>query len=177
MIRTSQSTVVAPCMFLPDDLLEITFLHIRFETAIYPVMHTPHLNCTLFETHHMQHRIHERSKPREEGGYTPRLNRAASRLLNLRQTPRFVAQQDTRSRARYSPRRRVVVNKTADTLPKVQADYMFIRTVVDSNTQPCITLVETRSGAVISFMCARWIRDFDARNPSSLRVLRFPQSG
>ena len=47
------------------------------------------------------------------------------------------------------------MNKTADTLPKFQTDYMFIRTVAESKTQPCITLVETRSGVVISFMCAR----------------------
>ena len=59
------------------------------------------------------------------------------------------------SRGRSSPHRRVVVNKTADTLPKFQADYMFIRTVAESKTQPCITFVETRNGAVISFMCAR----------------------
>ena len=32
---------------------------------------------------------------------------------------------------------------------------MFIRTVAESKTQPCITFVETRSGVVISFMCAR----------------------
>ena len=51
--------------------------------------------------------------------------------------------------------RRVVVNKTADTLPKFQTDCMFIRTVAESKTQPCITFVETRSGVVISFMCAR----------------------
>ena len=59
------------------------------------------------------------------------------------------------SRGRRSPHRRVVVNKTADTLPKFQTDYMFIRTVAESKTQPCITFVETRSGVVISFMCAR----------------------
>ena len=59
------------------------------------------------------------------------------------------------SRGRSSPHRRVVVNKTADTLPKFQSDYMFIRMVAESNTQPCITLVETRSGEVICFMCAR----------------------
>ena len=59
------------------------------------------------------------------------------------------------SRGRSSPHRRVVVNKTADTLPKIQADCMFIRTVAESKTQPCITFVETRSGVVISFMCAR----------------------
>ena len=47
------------------------------------------------------------------------------------------------------------MNKTADTLPKFQADYMFTRTVAESKTQPCITFVETRSKAVISFMCAR----------------------
>ena len=45
--------------------------------------------------------------------------------------------------------------KTADTLPKFQTDYMFIRTVAESKTQPCITFVETRIGVVISFMCAR----------------------
>ena len=59
------------------------------------------------------------------------------------------------SRGRSSPHRRVVVNKTADTLPKFQTDYMFIRTVAESKTQPCITFVETRSGVVISFMCSR----------------------
>ena len=59
------------------------------------------------------------------------------------------------SRGQSSPHRRVVVNKTADTLPKFQTDYMFIRTVAESKTQPCITFVETRSGVVISFMCAR----------------------
>ena len=58
-------------------------------------------------------------------------------------------------RGRSSPHRRVVVNKTADTMPKFQTDYMFIRTVAESKTQPCITFVETRSGAVISFMFAR----------------------
>ena len=47
------------------------------------------------------------------------------------------------------------MNKTADTLPKFQTDYMFIRTVAESKTQPCITFVETRSGVVISFMYAR----------------------
>ena len=58
------------------------------------------------------------------------------------------------SRGRSSPHRRVVVNKTEDTLPKFQTDYMFIRTVAETKTQPCITFVETRSG-VVSFMCAR----------------------
>ena len=47
------------------------------------------------------------------------------------------------------------MNKTADTLPKFQTDHMFIRTVAESKTQPCITFVETRSGVVINFMCAR----------------------
>ena len=59
------------------------------------------------------------------------------------------------TRGRSSPHRRVVANKTADTLPKFQTDYMFIRTVAESKTQPCITFVETRSGVVISFMCAQ----------------------
>ena len=59
------------------------------------------------------------------------------------------------SRGRSSPHRRVVVNKTADTLPKFQTDYMFTRTVAESKIQPCITFVETRSGVLISFMCAR----------------------
>ena len=38
------------------------------------------------------------------------------------------------SRGRSSLHRRVVVNKTADTLPKFQTDYMFIRTVAESKT-------------------------------------------
>ena len=59
------------------------------------------------------------------------------------------------SRGRSSPHKRVVVNRTADTLPKFQNDYMFIRTVAESKTQPCITFVEMRSGVVISFTCAR----------------------
>ena len=59
------------------------------------------------------------------------------------------------SRGRSSPHRRVVVNKTADTLPKFQTDYMFIRTVAESKTRPCVAFVETRCGVVISFMCAR----------------------
>ena len=50
------------------------------------------------------------------------------------------------SRGRSSPHRRVVVNKTADTLPKFRTDYMFIRTVAESKIQPCITFVEMRSG-------------------------------
>ena len=53
------------------------------------------------------------------------------------------------SRGRSSPHRRVVVNKTD------QTDYMFIRTVAESKTQAGITFVETRSGVVISCMCAR----------------------
>ena len=57
------------------------------------------------------------------------------------------------SRGRSSPHRRVVVNKTADTLPKFQTDYMFNRTVAESKTQPCITFVEMRSGVGISFIC------------------------
>ena len=59
------------------------------------------------------------------------------------------------SRGRSSLHRRVVVIKTADTLPKFQTDFLFIRTLAESETQPCITFVETRSGVVISFMCAR----------------------
>ena len=39
------------------------------------------------------------------------------------------------SRGRRSPHRRVVVNKTADTLPKFQTDYKFIRTVSESKSQ------------------------------------------
>ena len=34
-------------------------------------------------------------------------------------------------------------------------DGLFIRTAAESKTQSCITIVETRSGVVISFMCAR----------------------
>ena len=49
--------------------------------------------------------------------------------------------------ARGSPHRRVV-NKTSGTLPKFQADHMFIRTVAESKTLPCITCVDTRSGSV-----------------------------
>ena len=71
-------------------------------------------------------------------------------------------------RGRSSPHRRVVVNKTADTLPEVQADYMFTRTVAESKTQTCITFVETRSGAVI--------RGLGEGTPTSIRLPRFPQS-
>ena len=67
------------------------------------------------------------------------------------------------------------MNKKTDTLPKFQADYMFIRTVAESKTQPSITFVETRSGVVISFTRARKcgydnltkeiLRRFGALNP------------
>ena len=77
------------------------------------------------------------------------------------------------SRGRSSPHRRVVVNKTADTLPKFQTDYMFIRTVAESKTQPCITFVETRSGAVISFMCARKAK---TRRRKSCDIFKFTVS-
>ena len=65
------------------------------------------------------------------------------------------------SRGQSSSHRRVVVNKTADTLPRFQADYIFIRTVAESKTQPCMSFVETRSGSVISFTCAKKERDED----------------
>ena len=73
------------------------------------------------------------------------------------------------SRGRRSPHRRVVVNKLADTLPNFQTDYMFIRTVAESKTQPCITFVETRSRAMISFMCAGKdvYEDLDKGNPAT----------
>ena len=58
-------------------------------------------------------------------------------------------------RGRSSPHRRVVVNKTADTLPKFQTGYMFIRTVAEGKTQPWLTFGEARSGVTISSMCAR----------------------
>ena len=48
-----------------------------------------------------------------------------------------------------------VLRVADEVLPKFQTEYTFIRTVAESKTQPCITFVETRSGVVISFMCAR----------------------
>ena len=57
------------------------------------------------------------------------------------------------SRGRSSPHRRVVVNKTADTLPKFQLDCMFIRTVAERNTQPCITFM----GDQLHLCTERWI--------------------
>ena len=88
---------------------------------------------------------------------TPEQPRDAARMLH---NTMHVPFRDWRSfcvasRGRSFPHRKVVVNKTADTLPKFQADYMFIRTVAESKTQSCITFVETRSETVISFMCAR----------------------
>ena len=81
------------------------------------------------------------------------------RTLRGRHTTRHTSQSEIGARSVVrvvdSPHRRVVVNKTADTLPKFQTDYMFIRKVAESKTQPCITFVETRSGVVISFMCTR----------------------
>ena len=81
-------------------------------------------------------------------------------------------------RGRSSPHRRVVVNKTADTLPKFQTDCMFIRTVAESKTQPCVTFVETRSGVVISFMCARkgGYEDLTKEILRHFEAYRFPQS-
>ena len=60
------------------------------------------------------------------------------------------------------------MNKTADTLPKFQTDYMFSRTVAESKTLPCITFVETRSGVVISFMCA-WKSGYEDLTKKILR--------
>ena len=74
---------------------------------------------------------------------TPEPPTDAARMVHNTRCPFCVA-----SRGRSSPHRKVVVNKTADTLPKFQADYMFIRTVAESKTQPCFTFA-------ISFMCAR----------------------
>ena len=70
------------------------------------------------------------------------------------------------------------MNKTADTLPKLQIDYMFIRTVAESKAQPCITFVETRSGVVISFMCV-WEGGYEDLTKEILRHFEaygFPQS-
>ena len=67
--------------------------------------------------------------------------------------------------ARRSPHMREVANKTSDTLPTFQLHHMFFRTVAESKTQLCITLVETRSGAMICFTCGEkwWIRGLDTR--------------
>ena len=48
-----------------------------------------------------------------------------------------------------------MVSKTVATLPKFRQDYMFIRSVTESKTQPCITFVETLIGDVVSFLFAR----------------------
>ena len=58
--------------------------------------------------------------------------------------------------------------QTAGTRPKFQTDYMFIRTVAESKTQACITFVETRSGVVISFMCA-WKEGYEDLTKEILR--------
>ena len=73
------------------------------------------------------------------------------------------------SRGRSSRHRRVVVNKTADTLPKFQTDYMFIRTVAESKIQPCITFVEMRSGSgdQLHVRSERWLRGSDEGNPAT----------
>ena len=59
------------------------------------------------------------------------------------------------NRERSFLHRRIVENKTADTLSKFQTNYMFIRTKTDSKTQSYIIFVETHNGVMISFMCAR----------------------
>ena len=73
------------------------------------------------------------------------------------------------NRGRSSPHRRVVVNKTADTLPKFQTDYMFIRPVAESKTQPCITFVETRSGSGdhLHVRSEGWLLGLDEGNPAT----------
>ena len=58
------------------------------------------------------------------------------------------------SRGRSSPHRRVVVNKTADTLPNCRRITCSFEQWQRAELR-CITFVETRSGVVISFMCAR----------------------
>ena len=77
------------------------------------------------------------------------------------------------SRGRSSPHRRIVVNNTADTLPKFQADYMFTRTVAESRTQPCVTFVENAQwySDQLHVRKERWIRGREEENPETLRSL------
>ena len=59
------------------------------------------------------------------------------------------------SRGRSSPHRRCRQQDGGYSFPKFQTDNMLIRTVAESRILPCITFEESRSGVVISFMCAR----------------------
>ena len=72
------------------------------------------------------------------------------------------------SRGRNSPHRRVVVNKTADTLPKFQTDYMFVRTVAESKTQPLYHIRGNAqwSGDQLHVRLERWLRGSDEGNPA-----------
>ena len=72
------------------------------------------------------------------------------------------------SRGRSSPHRRVVVNKTADTLPKFQTDYMFIRTVAESKTAMYHIRGNAQwSGDQLHVRSERWLRGSDEGNPST----------
>ena len=59
------------------------------------------------------------------------------------------------SRGRSSPHKRVVGEQEGGYTAEIPDRLHVLRTVAESKTQPCITFVGTRSGVVISFMCAR----------------------
>ena len=65
------------------------------------------------------------------------------------------------SRGRSFPHRRVVMNKTADILPKFQTDYMFIRTVEESVKTVEIVLRERISERMCEQIGVRWHRARD----------------
>ena len=70
------------------------------------------------------------------------------------------------SRGRSSPHRRVMVNKTEDTLPKFQTDYMFMRTVAESKNSAMHHIRGNAQWSVdqLHVRSERWFRGSDEGN-------------
>ena len=60
------------------------------------------------------------------------------------------------------------MNKTADTLPKFQTDYMFIRTVAESKSAMHHIRGNAKwSGEQLHVRSERWLRGSDEGNPAT----------
>ena len=76
------------------------------------------------------------------------------------------------SRGRSSPHRRVVVNKTADTLPKFQTDYVHSNSGREQNSAMYHIRGNAQwSGDQLHVRSERWLRGSDEGNPATFLKL------